>query len=129
MKKREAGWQTKWKAYVEDQHKKGINFYYELKQTKTNSLAYNQFKEHQLPDLESLKSGGLVWKLSDQDQRKKPCDGFSAPPQPTYVVIKYPAGYVMIDVTDFIQEIKTSKRKSLSIARALELSYKIVKLK
>lgn len=48
---------------------------------------------------------------------------------PAFVVIKYPRGFEMIDIENFIREDKKSKKRSLSYARAGEISVLSVKLK
>ena len=41
---------------------------------------------------------------------------------PAYVIIRYPSGWVMIDIETLIMEDKRSKRRSLTYARAKMLS-------
>lgn len=48
---------------------------------------------------------------------------------PAFVVVKYPRGFEMIDIENFIKEDKKSKKRSLSYARAAEISVLSVKLK
>lgn len=45
---------------------------------------------------------------------------------PAYVVIKYPSGFVFIDIETFILERSTSKRKSLTWERAQDISIRTV---
>ncbi len=47
---------------------------------------------------------------------------------PAYIVIRYPIGFVFIDVETFVLERDTSKRKSLTWERAQEISIRTVKL-
>lgn len=48
---------------------------------------------------------------------------------PAYIVIKYPKVFVFITIGTFLLEKERSKRKSLTVDRALEISVKSVKLK
>lgn len=48
---------------------------------------------------------------------------------PAYTVIKYPSGFVFIDIETFILERDTSRRKSLTWERAQEISIRTVKTK
>lgn len=48
---------------------------------------------------------------------------------PAYIVIKYPSGFVFIDIETFILERDTSRRKSLTWERAQEISIRTVKTK
>ena len=122
MIKREAKWNTLWNEYVRLCNRKGIYFYYELKQTEKDSLSYSAIEQHQIDGLLSLKKYGFVWKLSDQDQRQKPCDGINTPPLPSYLVIKFPDGFYMIEISVLMQE----KNKSLTVKRAREISEKVI---
>lgn len=63
--------------------------YYELKVAKRGRFQFSAIEENQDEGLPALQKEGLVWKLSDEDMRKKPCDGFCAPPLPAYLVIKF----------------------------------------
>lgn len=47
---------------------------------------------------------------------------------PAYIVIKYPLGFVFIDIETLILERDRSKRKSLTWERAQEISIRTVKL-
>lgn len=47
---------------------------------------------------------------------------------PSYVVVKYPNGFVFIDVETLIMERDSSKRKSLTWERAQAISIRTVKL-
>jgi len=68
---------------------KRIMCYYELKVCDTNSRALGRIEKHQIDGLVAMEKEGFVWKLSDQDIRVKPCDGFCTPPLPAFVVVKY----------------------------------------
>jgi len=101
--------------------------YFELKQTTTDSLSFSLVPEHQIDSLLALQDSGLLWKHSDLDMRTKPGDLQFTPPLPAFVVIKYPKEYCVIPVNNFIFERDHSKRKSLTVERAREISTYIIK--
>lgn len=119
MKKREAKFQTTLNHYVRYREIHGA---FELKQTTTDSIPFDDVKEHQLRGLRAFRKAGLVWKLSDQDQRQKPFDSLHVPPMEAYVVIKFPSICVFIPIMIFLWEKKKSKRKSLTVEKAMELA-------
>ena len=97
---------------------------FELKQTTTDSIPFSDVKEHQLEALLTVKHGkkGLLYKAPDDSRSIKPFDLFYLNNTGAYVVIKYPKGFVIIDINDFIQEKEQSKRKSLTWQRAKEIA-------
>jgi hypothetical protein len=101
--------------------------YWEVKQTTTDSIAFSSVPEHQIDSLLAQQDSGLLWKHSDSDMRTKPCDGQFTPPLPAVVVIKYPKEYCVISINNFIFERDHSKRKSLTVERAREISTYIIK--
>lgn len=102
---------------------------FELKQTTSDSLPFSDVKEHQLDALLAVANSdkGLLYKAPDDSRGVKPCDLLYLINADAYVVIKYPNGFVLIDVDAFIKEKKQSKRKSLLWNRAQDIAYKIVK--
>jgi hypothetical protein len=76
--------------------------YYELKQTTTYVISYAKLEIHQYDGLQATEKEGLVWKFSDEDQRQKPCDCMSAPPLPSYLVIKFPDAFYVIRIKDVV---------------------------
>lgn len=122
--KREANATPYFEKYIQ---LKKIYCYFELKQTTTDSILFSSVPEHQIDSLLAQQHSGLLWKHSDSDMRTKPCDGQFTPPLPAYVVIKYKQGYHAISIDNFIFERDHSKRKSLTVERAQELSTFILK--
>lgn len=120
MNKREAAFQTRFNKWLRE-HYKGSGVF-ELKQTQTESIPFVSVKEHQLLGLLSAKHGTLVHKISDQTQGYKPFDSFILRNTPAFIVIKYPQGFVIIDVDIFISEATKSERKSLTYERAKAIS-------
>lgn len=100
MKKTEARWNTILNQYLRE---KKLYCFYELKQTTAKSFPFSKIEKHQWEGLEAMEKNGLVWKLSDEDQRQKPCDGFSIPPLPSYLVIKWPDGFYFIRFEEILK--------------------------
>ncbi len=111
MKKTEARWQTVWNHYLREY---GIRGFFELKHTDSNSFAFNKIEVHQYEGLQATEKNGLVWKLSDEDRRQKPCDAISIPALPSYLVIKFPDAYYMIRIAEIV---KMKENGAISIAR------------
>lgn len=102
--------------------------YYELKVAKGDRFDFSAIEKHQDEALPALEREGLVWKLSDEDSRKKPCDGFCAPPLPAYLVIRFGDTFYFI-LHSAIAKIRASGAKSIDEERAGELSTRVVRLR
>jgi hypothetical protein len=100
--------------------------YYELKTARGGTFAFSKIEDNQDEGLPALERQGLVWKLSDEDSRKKPCDGFCTPPLPAYLVIKFDTVFCFIHYED-IQEMRASGRKSITQPEAMKIAQKIVR--
>jgi len=96
----------------------------ELKIAKTGSIPFSDVKEHQIRGLLSVKNGGFVYKIPDVGFAQKPFDFFTLRGD-AFVVIQFykraQKEFVMIDVERFVNESQTSKRRSLTEARAREI--------
>jgi len=99
--------------------------YYELKVVKGKTFNFGQIEENQDEGLPALEKEGLVWKLSDEDVRRKPCDGFCTPPLPAYLVLYYDAKFYFI-VYNIITVLRREGQKSLKATEFERLSTKIV---
>jgi len=100
---------------------------FELKQTE-RSLPFSTVKEHQVNALLAAKSEqGLLYKVGDDSRGVKPCDLVYFRQAYAYVVIKYSKCWVIIDIDDFVEEKKRSRRKSLLCSRACEIAVEVVK--
>lgn len=99
--------------------------YYELKVAKGNTFNFSKIEDNQDEGLPALAKEGMVWKWSDEDSRKKPCDGGCLPPLPAYLVIKFKTLFIFIDYARII-ELKDQGVKSITREQARELSTKIV---
>lgn len=95
--------------------------YYELKVAKGNRFQFSAIEDHQDESLPALEREGLVWKLSDEDSRQKPCDGFCAPPLPSYLVIRFGEAFHFIPYHK-ITEMRQKGLKSVTKEEAFELS-------
>lgn len=121
--KREANFQTTFNHYLKSVHKKTGAF--ELKQTKTNSIAFDLVVPHQEQALLNVKNGTFVYKIPDMGFQN-PFDCFCMVNEDAFVVIKYPDFFCMIDINDWVQEKKISDRKSLTSTRAKEIATIVV---
>lgn len=122
MKKKEAKWQTLWNQYLRETKIPG---FFELKQTDKNSFPFSQLEIHQYEGLQATERSGLVWKLSDEDRRQKPCDAISVPPLPSYLVIKFPDAYYMIPIAEVVK-LRESGVISITLEKANEIAEKRV---
>lgn len=114
---------SKWLKYNDD--KSGA---FELKITKTNSLAFNSVQDHQREALLHVKHTRLVYKIPDDSRGSKPFDCFKMVRCYAYVVVYfYTHGekeFFMIDIDVWVREEEMSKRKSLTRDRAEEIGIK-----
>lgn len=124
---RESKSNTLLNQYLREKRKEGFYCYYELKVASGNTFPFSKIEINQDEGLPALEKEGLVWKLSDEDSRKKPCDGFSGPPLPAYLVVKFGRNFYFI-LYGKIVEMKLSGVKSINEETARELSTKVVNL-
>lgn len=93
---------------------------YELKQTKTNTFLFSALEDAQITYLLRIK--GSKGELVRVQGLKGEPDYIYLRRSSAWVVIKYPRSFHVIDIETFLEEKKTSKHKSLTAARATELS-------
>ena len=124
MKKKEAAWNTILNQYFKE---KKFYCYYELKQTTTESFQFSKIREVQDAGLPATEKNGLVRKLSDEASRPKPIDGFSGPPLPSYLIIKFTGEFCFIRYSE-IEKLKYEGVISISKSKAEEISEKIIKI-
>jgi len=101
--------------------------YYELKVVKGNTFNFRKIEDNQDEGLPALAKEGLVWKLSDEDSRRKPCDGLCTPPLPSYLVLRFKDTFCFIEY-NHIAEMRANGAKSITQEQARELSTRIVHL-
>ena len=102
--------------------------FYELKRTNSKDIfRFSTIEKVQWEGLQATEKNGLVWKLSDEISRPKPCDGFSIPPLPSYLIIKFSDGFYFIRFEKIIklrdEDVITIKRSTAEI-----IADKIIKL-
>lgn len=98
---------------------------FELKQTSGTSIPFSCLEEHQALYLQAIKSNkGTLIRV--QGTNGEP-DYIYLRNCPASIVIKYPTEFSIIDIDTFLLEKGRSKRKSLTLSRAKELSTVTVK--
>jgi len=124
MSKKEAKLNTILNQYLRE---KKLYCFYELKQTDLDIFPFSKIRKGQEEGLPALEKSGLVWKLSDEDSREKPCDGFSIPPLPSYLIIKFKDGFYMIRYSE-ISRMRDLGIISVKRSLAEKLAEKIIKI-
>lgn len=102
--------------------------YYELKIAKGDRLQFSKIEVHQDESLPALAKEGLVWKFSDEDSRKKPCDGGCFPPLPSYLVIKFGDRFCFINYFHIVN-LRNAGEKGISLEQALFLAEKVIHIR
>jgi len=123
--KREQKWNTILNQYMRE---KGMYCFYELKQTNIELFPFSKIEKVQWDGLQATEKHGLVWKLSDEISRPKPCDGFSIPPLPSYLIIKFKDEFCLIRFKEIVN-LRDKGIISISKFIAEKISDKIIKLK
>ena len=124
MIKREQKWNTMLNQYLRERK---LHCFYELKCTILDYFPFSKIEIHQYDGLQATEKEGLVWKLSDEDQRQKPCDGFCIPPLPSYLVIKFIDGFYFIRIKDIV-DMRDNGEIAITKKRSEEIAEKIIKL-
>jgi hypothetical protein len=94
---------------------------YEVKQTSSSSIPFSALEDHQAIYLQAIKGSKGVLVRVQATSGGEP-DYIYLRNCPASVVIKYPRGFVVIDIDTFLLEKARSKRKSLLWSRAQEIS-------
>ena len=123
MNKKEAKAQVILSAYFRE---KKIYGFFELKQTETDNFRLSKIERTQYEGLQATEKSGLVWKLSDEDSRPKPCDTLSIPPLPSYLVIKFKDGFYIVRFQKFV-DLRDEGVISVSRAEVERMAEKIIK--
>ena len=124
MARSEAHWQQIFNQYLRE---KRLHGYYELKQTSAASFPFSKKEVNQYEGLQATKKEGLVWKLSDEDRRQKPCDTLCIPPLPSYIVIKFVEGFYFIDIEDIVK-MRGNGEHGISRTRAEVIAHRILRI-
>lgn len=117
--KREAAFYGTFRSFLQNRFKRSGAF--EIKQTTKDSIPFSAVQPHQIAALIAAKRGTLVYKPPDDTRGFKPCDFLVLHSVRAYVVIKYPEGFVLIDVDDWSEEERKSQSKSLTWERARQI--------
>jgi len=112
--KKEAKAQIEFNQYLREKRMHG---FFELKYTEKDYLPFNKIESHQYDGLQATERDGLVWKLSDEDRRQKPCDTLSIPPLPSYLVIRFPDGFYLVRIK-YIVALKDSGALGITLDQA-----------
>jgi len=102
--------------------------YYELKVARGDKFFFSAIEEHQNEALPALEEEGLVWKLSDEDMRKKPCDGFCTPPLPSFLVVKFGDLFCFLHYQK-IKQMRDAGAKSIDRVEAYRIADRVVHTK
>lgn len=100
---------------------------FEHKQTTTDSIPFSALEEHQAIYSNAIRNSkkGVLMRMQGVNGEPDYCYYRT---KTAFIVIKYPDAFHIITVTNFIHEKETSHRKSLTSARAREISIKSIKL-
>lgn len=122
MKKHETEAQVAFNQYIRERRTYG---YYELKHTDRDYFPFSKIEQVQYDGLQATEKTGLVWKLSDQDSRPKPCDSFCTPPLPSYLVIFFGPAFYFIRI-GIIVKMREAGKLSITLEEAKKMAEKIV---
>jgi len=93
---------------------------YELKQTTKDNIAFSCLEDNQINWLQAIKSQKGAF-IRIQGTNGEP-DYIYLRNVKSWIVIKYPQVFYIINISDFLREKKKSNRKSLTSERAREIS-------
>ena len=124
MNNTEAKWQTVFNQYLRETKFYG---FFELKKNDSKIFPFSKIETVQYEGLRATEKNGLVWKISDEDQRQKPCDCLSIPPLPSYLVIKFPEAFYVIRFNK-ITDLREKGVISISRVDVEKIADKIIKL-
>jgi hypothetical protein len=124
MSKPEAKWQIVFNQYLRE---KKFHGFFELKQTLSEIFPFSKIETVQWEGLQATEKNGLVWKISDEDQRQKPCDCLSIPPLPSYLVIKFKDGFYVIRFKKIV-DLRDKGVISISRVDVAKIAEKIIKI-
>lgn len=125
MQKKEADFSILLRHYLKA-HPLPVSCPLEIKDTRGKEyFSYAELKEEQINNALASKSdkGNLIRVSVGTVGAPDYCFYRNSP---AYIVIKYPLGFVFVDIETFIMERDRSKRKSLTWGRAQEISIRTV---
>lgn len=104
---------------------KRMHGFFELKVAKGGTFNLNDIEDNQYEGLQATEKEGLVWKLSDEDRRKKPCDTLCIPALPSYLVIQFKKDFFLIRFNKIVN-LRESGAVSISLKIAKEIAEKVI---
>ncbi len=128
MHKREAKAQIVLKHYLTSGKYTGPSAAFELKRTLEDSIPFSAVADHQEEALDAALNNSLYYKIPDDTIGLKPFDCFYLTNTLAYVVIGYGKqlkSFVFIPIDAWKHEKETSKRRSLTYDRALQIGHEI----
>jgi len=129
MHKREANMQICFRHYLQSDKYQGPTAAFELKRTLEDSLPFSDVADHQEDALEASLNRSLYYKIPDDSIGQKPFDCFYLTNALAYIVIGYGKqlkSFVFIPIDTWKHEKETSKRRSLTYERALQIGHEIL---
>lgn len=119
LDRREAAFGLQLRKWIDENPQ--ITCVFEIKRTPTNSIPFSCLEDKQISHLYCVKHDpkGVLIRV---DGTKGEPDYAYYKNEPAWVVIRYPRSFHVIDIDCFLLERKRSKRKSLTSARAREIS-------
>jgi len=120
--KHEAKAQIVFNQYLRERRPHG---YFELKQTDKKYFSFSNIEQVQYDGLQATEKSGLVWKLSDQDQRAKPVDTICTPPLPSFLVIAFGKTFYFMRIKTIV-DMRESGKISITLEEAKAQAEKIV---
>ena len=122
MNRNEAKVQTEFNQYLREKKLRG---FFELKYTDKDYFPFSKIEIHQYEGLQATEKEGLVWKLSDEDRRQKPCDALSIPPLPSYLVIRFKDGFYLIRI-NLIVHLREIGLLGISKEQSAKMAYLVI---
>ena len=127
MKNRESSFSIKLRHYILANPPK-FSGAYEVKQTTTDSIPFSCVEEHQQDFADAVRWGKKGVLIRVESGTVGASDYIFLRNSPSYFVIKFKSGFVIIDADTFKFEKQRSKRKSLTWERAQQLAYQTINL-
>lgn len=128
MKKREADFSILFRHWLRaNPMRQSCTF--EMKDTRGKEmLPFSAVEPHQLVYMDSIMTSPKGVLIRVQGTNGEP-DYIYLYRDPTYIVVKYPDCFCIIQYAHFVDEKESSKRKSLTVERARQIAWHVVDLK
>lgn len=119
---KESKFQTLFNQYLREKRMYG---FYELKVAKGGTFNLKSIEKHQYEGLHAGERTGLVWKLSDEDRRQKPCDTLCIPPLQSFIVVLFGSSIHIIPFHK-IENLKSRKEFSITKEQSEKLAQIVI---